>query len=331
MGHTLNTPRYVITTKSRHVFSKVAVLCWATLAAILGRRRPAGRRLDAPVSRCAPSATSAQAGKSQLRLRMNLVRQEKCLTFLTSSSTHFFYILCDETQSRQKAFLPQTKAVAVLGTELVQLSWELNRSTPFPGLRFQSELQLTSWDSLGPSTSHNSSQKCTHSLQVQGKELTESVVSEKICLRAKTQLLDNSCSPLGSRQLLGGEAGVAINTYMFITTREDTQKTDGPHSTSAPQMTTGQPRATRRHGVPSPARPSPTGSLTRLSESTLPTTFRKPALVEGFRWTIEEVCQQLSEEAIQVHLPFQMSRLCKAGFFTPSPEHRTTDRSQEQR
>ena len=50
LGHTLNTLGQVITKKSHNVLSKFMILCWAAFTAILSCMRPAGRRLDSPVT-----------------------------------------------------------------------------------------------------------------------------------------------------------------------------------------------------------------------------------------------------------------------------------------
>ena len=111
--------------------------------------------------------------------------------------------------------------------------------------------------------------------------------------------------------------------YHMTTYRRPT----GPHESVFPgrpqsgaEPHTNTERAPRAR--PPTEHPSPTGSPTWLSESTLQVTFKKSPLVEEFWWTIEEHCQQLSEKAIKIYPPFQMSYLCEAGFFSLHPQNR---------
>ena len=75
-----------------------------------------------------------QGGKKPAAPKNEPHKAGKMLSFIKLALQHvFFNILCGETRSRQKAFLLQTKAVVVLGTELVQVSCELNESFFFHG------------------------------------------------------------------------------------------------------------------------------------------------------------------------------------------------------
>ena len=38
LGHPLNTLQHILTKRSRHVLSKLTILCWAALTTLLGRR-----------------------------------------------------------------------------------------------------------------------------------------------------------------------------------------------------------------------------------------------------------------------------------------------------